>query len=155
MWIIISFNYFSNKTNIHIFLCSTRKFPILLHSNINFQRNFIINFSKKMITVTEKAKERIINLRTEEGKDESFNLRVGVVGQGCSGLSYTLIFDDTTQNGDTTIDLYEVKIIIDKKSLLYLVGTQLDYSDGLNGKGFIWNNPAASRVCGCGSSFSV
>jgi iron-sulfur cluster assembly protein len=108
-----------------------------------------------MIQVTQKAKERILALRAEENKDDSWNLRVGVIGGGCSGLSYDLKFDNTSENGDTIVDLYEVKVMIDKKSLLYLIGTVLDYNDGLNGKGFVFNNPAATRVCGCGESFSV
>lgn len=107
-----------------------------------------------MINVTEKAKERIIQLRKEEGKDESFDLRVGVVGGGCSGLSYTLNYD-TEKSGDTVVDLYDVKILIDKKSLLYLIGTTLDYTDGLNGKGFRFSNPNSTRECGCGESFSI
>lgn len=108
-----------------------------------------------MITVTEKAKNRIIALRKEEGRDETFNLRVGVVGAGCSGLSYVLEFDNKTEGGDVIINLDEVKIMINKKSLLYLLGTQLDYNDKLNGKGFVFENPNSTRNCGCGESFSV
>ncbi len=108
-----------------------------------------------MIEITEKAKEKILSLRQEEGKDDTWYLRVGVHGGGCSGLSYDIKFDNIVQDGDTIVDFYEIKIHIDKKSLLYLVGTQLDYEDGLNGKGFVFNNPAAKRTCSCGESFSI
>ena len=87
---------------------------------------------------------------------DSHHLRVGVKGGGCSGLSYVMDFDD---NVDVTDEIVEVdgglKVIIDRKSVLYLFGTELDYSDGLNGKGFQWENPNSSRTCGCGGSFSV
>jgi len=82
-------------------------------------------------------------------------LRVGVKGGGCSGLSYVMDFDDTTTDMDEVIDLTTMKVVVDKKSVLYLYGTQLEYSDGLNGKGFHWVNPNASRTCGCGESFSL
>jgi iron-sulfur cluster assembly protein len=108
-----------------------------------------------MLTVTDKAYIRIIELREEEGKDSSYNLRAGVIGGGCSGLSYQLKFDDSVKDGDVVVKIKDIKIIVDKKSLLYLIGTELDYSDGLNGKGLIFNNPNASRTCGCGESFGV
>ena len=82
-------------------------------------------------------------------------LRVGVKGGGCSGLSYVMDFDDTTTDMDEVIDLNVMRVVVDKKSVLYLYGTQLEYSDGLNGKGFHWVNPNASRECGCGASFAV
>jgi len=108
-----------------------------------------------MITVTDKAKERIINLRIEEGKSENHNIRVSVKGGGCSGLMYDLGFDDQINPVDQVFEDKGVKILVDKKSLLYLLGTTLDFSDGLNGKGFQFINPNASRTCGCGESFSV
>lgn len=109
-----------------------------------------------MITITEKAKNKILLLRTEEGSDDSYYLRVGVDGGGCSGLVYILKFDnEPITDKDTVNDFEDFKIVINKKSLLYLIGTELDYSDGLNGKGFVWNNPNSSRSCGCGESFSV
>jgi len=86
---------------------------------------------------------------------ETHNLRVGVVGGGCSGLSYTMKFDDKVDTSDTLIDLESIKVCINKLSLLYLAGTELDYQDGLNGKGFEWRNPNATRTCGCGESFGV
>ena len=108
-----------------------------------------------MISVTEKAKERISVLRGEEGKDKSFFVRVGVDGGGCSGLTYKLEFDNELNDADKEFEDKGVKIVVDKKSFLYLVGTTLDFTDGLNGKGFEFQNPNASRTCGCGESFSV
>ena len=108
-----------------------------------------------MISVTEKAKERIVELRSEEGHSELSNIRVSVIGGGCSGLMYDLTFDETIEDADQIFEDKGVKILVDKKSLLYLLGTTLDFSDGLNGKGFQFVNPNASRTCGCGESFSV
>jgi iron-sulfur cluster assembly protein len=107
-----------------------------------------------MITVTESAKEQAIKLMKEENLTNPF-IRVGVKGGGCSGLSYDLSFDDQLKEGDQEFEDKDVKIVCDKKSFLYLLGTELDYSGGLNGKGFTFNNPNASRTCGCGESFSV
>ena len=108
-----------------------------------------------MITVTDKAKERISALRQEEGRTENHNIRVSVKGGGCSGLMYDLGFDDQIKPADQVFEDKGVKILVDKKSLLYLLGTTLDFSDGLNGKGFQFINPNASRTCGCGESFSI
>jgi iron-sulfur cluster assembly protein len=108
-----------------------------------------------MITVTDKAKERIVALKQEEGHTELHNIRVSVKGGGCSGLMYDLGFDDKVNPADQVFEDKGVKILVDKKSLLYLLGTTLDFTDGLNGKGFQFINPNASRTCGCGESFSV
>ena len=109
-----------------------------------------------MVTVSEKALEHVIELLTYQGINPDTNyLRVGVKGGGCSGLSYAMDFDDTVTDMDEIVDLNSLKVIIDKKSVLYLYGTELDYSDGLNGKGFNWINPQASRTCGCGESFAL
>lgn len=108
-----------------------------------------------MISVTDKAKERITALRQEEGRPMEHNIRVSVKGGGCSGLMYDLGFDDKVNPNDQIFEDKGVKILVDKKSLLYLLGTTLDFSDGLNGKGFQFVNPNASRTCGCGESFSV
>ena len=108
-----------------------------------------------MITVTENAKERAISLIKEEKKPMDSFIRVGVEGGGCSGLSYKLEFDNTIKDGDQVFEDKGIKIVVDKKSFLYLIGTELDYSGGLNGKGFVFINPNASRTCGCGESFSV
>jgi iron-sulfur cluster assembly protein len=108
-----------------------------------------------MISVTDKAKERITNLRIEENHPENSNIRVSVKGGGCSGLMYDLNFDSTINPADQIFEDKGVKILVDKKSLLYLLGTTLDFSDGLNGKGFQFINPNATRTCGCGESFAV
>ena len=108
-----------------------------------------------MVTITDKAKDRIVELREEEGKDANYNVRVSVKGGCCSGLMYDLYFDDAISEADEVFEDKNVKILVDKKSLLYLLGTTLDFSDGLNGKGFQFINPNASRTCGCGESFAV
>ena len=109
-----------------------------------------------MITISDKAKQRAIELIAESGfTTETHFIRVGVKGGGCSGLSYDLDFDDTIKEGDQIFGDEIVRIICDKKSLLYLIGTELDYSDGLKGKGFEFNNPNAQRVCSCGESFAI
>lgn len=107
-----------------------------------------------MISVTDKAKSRIQELLREEGKSQA-SVRVSVKGGGCSGLMYDLSFDSNTNPADQIFEDKGVKILVDKKSLLYLLGTTLDFSDGLNGKGFQFINPNATRTCGCGESFAV
>ncbi|MGB3151357.1 MAG: iron-sulfur cluster assembly accessory protein [Maribacter sp.] len=109
-----------------------------------------------MIQVSETAKRKVINLMTEEGFDAAQDyVRVGVKSGGCSGLSYELDFDNKMTETDKVFEDNDVRIIVDKKSFLYLVGTVLEYSGGLNGKGFVFNNPNAQRTCGCGESFSL
>ncbi|MEP0133220.1 MAG: iron-sulfur cluster assembly accessory protein [Eudoraea sp.] len=109
-----------------------------------------------MIKVSETAKQRVTLLMTEEGFDaEKDFVRVGVKSGGCSGLSYELNFDNKVDEADKVFEDNAVRIIVDKKSFLYLVGTTLEYSGGLNGKGFVFNNPNAQRTCGCGESFSL
>ena len=88
-------------------------------------------------------------------QDEAYFLRVSVVGGGCSGLSYKLDFDNELKPSDQIFQMESLKLVTDIKSLLYLLNTELDYSDGLNGKGFVFRNPNASRTCGCGESFAV
>jgi iron-sulfur cluster assembly protein len=107
-----------------------------------------------MITVTESAKKQAIRLMEDDGKTGYF-IRVGVSGGGCSGLMYQLDFDNEEREGDKVFEDNGVKIVVDKKSYLYLIGTTLDFSGGLNGKGFVFVNPNADRTCGCGESFSV
>ncbi|MEJ1221574.1 HesB/IscA family protein [Sediminicola sp. 1XM1-17] len=109
-----------------------------------------------MIKVSETAKHRVVSLMTESGYDaEKDYVRVGVKSGGCSGLSYDLSFDNKIEESDKMFEDNAVKIVVDKKSFLYLVGTTLEYSGGLNGKGFVFNNPNAQRTCGCGESFSL
>lgn len=107
-----------------------------------------------MITVTDTAKKQAIRLMEDEGKVGYF-IRVGVEGGGCSGLMYQLTFDNEEKEGDKAFEDNGVKVVVDKKSYLYLIGTILDFSGGLNGKGFVFNNPNAGRTCGCGESFSL
>ena len=109
-----------------------------------------------MIKVSETARQKVVSLMTEEGYDASTDfVRVGVKSGGCSGLSYELKFDKSAADTDKIFEDNAVRIIVDKKSFLYLVGTTLEYSGGLNGKGFVFNNPNAQRTCGCGESFSL
>ena len=109
-----------------------------------------------MIKVSDTAKKKVIELMTEDGFDAAKDfVRVGVKSGGCSGLSYNLTFDNQQYENDKVFEENDVKIIVDKKSFLYLAGTILEYSGGLNGKGFIFNNPNANRTCGCGESFSL
>jgi iron-sulfur cluster assembly protein len=108
-----------------------------------------------MISVTNRAKEKLVILMKEEGHPTESFVRVGVDGGGCSGLTYQLKFDTEIHPDDKLVEDKGIKIVVSKKSFLYLVGTELDYSDGLNGKGFQFHNPNASRTCGCGESFSV
>lgn len=109
-----------------------------------------------MIKVSDTAKRKVVELMSDDGFDASTDfIRVGVKSGGCSGLSYDLKFDKTQQEGDKVFEDNNVKIIVDKKSFLYLVGTTLEYSGGLNGTGFVFNNPNANRTCGCGESFSL
>lgn len=107
------------------------------------------------IQISEKAKAKVQELMKESGYDESYFLRVSVVGGGCSGLSYKLDFDNQSKPMDQVFDNKDVKIVTDLKSFLYLVNTTLDFSEGLNGKGFYFSNPNASRTCACGESFAV
>lgn len=110
-----------------------------------------------MIQVSESARKKVIDLMSEGGFDASKDyVRVGVKSGGCSGLSYELDFDSKVNETDKVFEDNNVRIIVDKKSFLYLVGTTLEYSGGLNGKGFVFNNPPnAQRTCGCGESFSL
>ncbi len=108
-----------------------------------------------MVTVTDKAKSKVEELKQQNGLDDSHFLRVSVQGGGCSGLSYKLDFDNEEKKGDQFFEDQGVRMALDMKSFLYLAGTELDFSDGLNGKGFNFHNPNATRTCGCGDSFSV
>jgi iron-sulfur cluster assembly protein len=108
-----------------------------------------------MIYISEKAKERVAQLMKEEQLGDDYFVRVGVVGGGCSGLSYKLDFDNEMQPGDQAFEDKGVKLVTDLKSFLYLCDTTLDFSEGLNGKGFHFINPNASRTCSCGESFAV
>ncbi|MAX69537.1 MAG: iron-sulfur cluster assembly accessory protein [Flavobacteriaceae bacterium] len=109
-----------------------------------------------MIKVSDTAKKKVIELMNDDGFNPSTDyIRVGVKSGGCSGLSYDLKFDNAKAEDDKVFEDNDVKIIVDKKSFLYLIGTTLEYSGGLNGTGFVFNNPNANRTCGCGESFSL
>jgi len=124
-----------------------------------FYSIFVLNLELillTMIKVSEGAKKRIALLMTDEGYDATKDfVRVGVKSGGCSGLSYELKFDKSQAENDKLFEDNEIRIVIDKKSVLYLAGTILEFSGGLNGKGFVFNNPNAQRTCGCGESFSL
>lgn len=109
-----------------------------------------------MIKVSETAKSKVLQLMQDDGFDPTNDfVRVGVKSGGCSGLSYDLKFDKSQGEGDKLFEDNGVKIVVDTKSFLYLIGTTLEYSGGLNGAGFVFNNPNANRTCGCGESFSL
>ena len=107
------------------------------------------------ITVTEKAAEKIKHFARKDGIEDQFGMKVGVKGGGCSGLLYTLSVEREPGPNDKVVDHNGVKVFIDKKSYVFLAGTELDFSDGLNGKGFVFQNPNAKKTCGCGNSFGV
>ena len=109
----------------------------------------------KIFTLTTKAKSQLDKLMVEENCTENHFLRVSVKGGGCSGLTYDLDFDDKIVDFDDVSEDQGLKLVIDRRSLLYLLGTELDFTEGLNGKGFLFINPNASRTCGCGESFGV
>ncbi|MBZ0200085.1 MAG: iron-sulfur cluster insertion protein ErpA [Ignavibacteriaceae bacterium] len=107
------------------------------------------------IIITEKASKEVKRIMEENEIPAEYGLRVGIKGGGCSGFTYTLGFDAAPVEADTIIEINNVKLFVDGKSLFYLSGTELDFSDGLNGKGFLFNNPNAAKTCGCGDSFGV
>jgi iron-sulfur cluster assembly protein len=105
--------------------------------------------------LTEKAVSEVRKIMAQNEIPESYGLRVGVKGGGCSGLSYTLGFDAEKREGDKVLEQDGIRLFIDGKSLFYLMGCEIDFTDGLNGRGFTFNNPQATKTCGCGSSFGV
>lgn len=107
------------------------------------------------IEITEKAIRQVLRLKEENNIPSDYALRVGVKGGGCSGMTYQLGFEGEIKDGDTIIEKDELKLCVDGKSLFYLSGTILDFSDGLNGRGFVFTNPNATKTCGCGESFGV
>jgi iron-sulfur cluster assembly protein len=111
--------------------------------------------SEQEIQIAPKAVKEIIKIREENSIPENYGLRIGVKGGGCSGLKYSLGFDAESKEGDMIIEQEGIKLFVDGKSLFYLSGTKLDFTDGLNGKGFVFNNPNATKTCGCGESFGV
>ncbi|MFC1557527.1 HesB/IscA family protein [candidate division KSB1 bacterium] len=107
------------------------------------------------VSITENAANEIKRVMAEQNIGENAGLKVGVAGGGCSGLSYTMDFAQEPSPGDRVFEKHGVRLFIDVKSFLYIQGTELDFSGGLNGRGFVFTNPNATRTCGCGSSFSV
>ena len=108
-----------------------------------------------MLFVSDSAKEKITDLLQGEDKGPGYFVRVAVKAGGCSGLSYEMTFDNESQAEDEVFEDKGIKIVTDSRSILYLLNTTLDFSDGLNGKGFEFQNPNATRSCGCGESFSI
>src|SRR4051812_8889963 len=106
------------------------------------------------VALTAKAAEKVAEIRGEENIEDTYALRLKVQGGGCSGFSYDLYFDQSTE-GDRPLEIKGVKLICDEMSLMYLLGTEIDYVEGLHGAGFKFNNPNVKSTCGCGSSFSV
>ncbi|MCX8009888.1 MAG: iron-sulfur cluster insertion protein ErpA [Ignavibacteria bacterium] len=107
------------------------------------------------IKITEKAVSEIKKIIAENNLTDEYGLRLGVKGGGCSGFSYAMAFDSNKREDDHVIEISGIKVFVDPKSLFYLAGTTIDFSDGLMGRGFTFSNPNASRTCGCGSSFAV
>lgn len=108
-----------------------------------------------MISISENAAQRIESLKLEEKKPQEYFLRVQIKKGGCSGLSYKMEFDNTIKSDDKIFEQHNTKVVIDPTSFMYIIGMTLDYSGGLNGKGFVFDNPNATKNCGCGSSFNV
>jgi iron-sulfur cluster assembly protein len=107
------------------------------------------------VSITPKAAEQVRKLMLDNKIPETHALRLGVKGGGCSGFTYVLAFDEQPKAGDKEFIIEGMKVFVDPKSLFYLNGTTLDFSDGLNGRGFVFNNPNAHKTCGCGHSFGV
>ena len=121
---------------------------VYLHTGLIFKQSYD--------KVTPQARDQVVQMMNSDGVNtETHFVRVGVKSGGCSGLSYELNFDDNLNDTDKVFEDNNIRIVVDKKSFLYLVGTTLEYSGGLNGKGFVFNNPNANRTCGCGESFAM
>jgi len=115
----------------------------------------VVPETSESVVITPRAAQEIRKIKTDNKIPEINALRLGVKGGGCSGMSYVLAFDEKPRQNDAVLEIEGLKVYIDQKSLFYLSGTTLDFSDGLNGKGFVFNNPQATRTCGCGQSFGV
>jgi iron-sulfur cluster assembly protein len=124
-----------------------------MSQDINPHSSFANDISE--IDITEKAIKQVKRIKEENNIPADHALRIGVKGGGCSGLTYQMGFDGETRDDDTIIEKEGIKLFVDGKSLFYLNGTILDFSDGLNGKGFVFSNPNATKTCGCGESFGV
>lgn len=111
--------------------------------------------SSEVVTITTRAAQEVRKSKTDNSIPESHALRLGVKGGGCSGMTYVLAFDENPRERDVIYHIEGLKVFVDPKSQFYLSGTTLDFSDGLSGRGFVFNNPNAARTCGCGDSFGV
>ncbi|MBI4418571.1 MAG: iron-sulfur cluster assembly accessory protein [Ignavibacteriales bacterium] len=120
-----------------------------------FEQTVVKTESPETVVITDRAVQEIRKIKSENKIPETHALRLGIKGGGCSGMTYVLAFDEKPRQGDNIYDIGGLTVYIDPKSLFYLSGTTLDFSDGLNGRGFVFNNPQAVRTCGCGSSFGV
>ena len=115
----------------------------------------VIAETAERVSITPRAAQEIRKIKSDNKIPEVHALRLGIKGAGCSGMSYVLAFDEKPRQGDNVFEIEGLTVYVDPKSLFYLSGTALDFSDGLNGKGFVFNNPQATRTCGCGQSFGV
>jgi iron-sulfur cluster assembly protein len=140
------------KSTIHLSNLLKSMESVTLHHNRGFMEATAMMSG---IYISEKAKSRVENLLAEEGKGEDYFVRVSVVSGGCSGLTYKMDFDNEIKAGDQVFEDKGMKLVTDRKSILYLFNTTLEFSDGLDGKGFHFLNPNASRTCACGESFSI
>jgi iron-sulfur cluster assembly protein len=150
---------------LRFFTIITKFYFVISYINvINYGKTFLytifaVNLDKiniAMIQVSESASKKIVDMMKDDGFDATKDyVRVGVKSGGCSGLSYDLTFDKQIGENDKVFEDNNIKIAVEKKSFLYLAGTILEFSGGLNGKGFVFNNPNATRTCGCGESFSL
>jgi iron-sulfur cluster insertion protein len=109
----------------------------------------------RLINITTLAAGKVNEIRTAEGIEAEMALRLRVVGGGCAGFSYDLYFDTPVEGIDRQVEINGVKVVVDDMSLMYLIGTEIDYVEGLQGAGFKFNNPNVKSTCGCGSSFAV
>lgn len=140
------------KSTIHLSNLLKSMECVTLHNN---RGNMEVTAMMSGIYISDKAKTRVESLLAEEGKGEDYFVRVSVVSGGCSGLTYKMDFDNEMKAGDQVFEDKGMKLVTDRKSILYLFNTTLEFSDGLDGKGFHFMNPNASRTCACGESFSV
>lgn len=115
----------------------------------------VVTETSETVVITPRAAQEVRKIRSDNKIPESHALRLGIKGGGCSGMSYVLAFDEKPRQGDNVFQIEGLTVYVDPKSLFYLSGTTLDFSDGLNGRGFVFNNPHATRTCGCGQSFGV
>jgi iron-sulfur cluster assembly protein len=117
--------------------------------------NILNHTTQERIAVTDKAAQEILRIKASDNIPDTAGLRIGIKGGGCSGFSYVLGFDEKAAEMDIVFEVNGVTMFVDQRSLAYLSGTELDFSDGLNGRGFVFNNPHAVKTCGCGNSFAV